>query len=63
MALHGPRSVGKTTLLSDFADTRNVEVLDLDDPAILDAVVANTTLAVSGPTPVCIDEYQKALPF
>lgn len=61
VALHGPRSVGKTTLLRAFADHHEVEVLDLDDPAVLEAAVANPTLAVSGPAPVCIDEYQKAL--
>ena len=60
IALHGPRSVGKSTLLQAFAGTRGVAVVDLDDPEVLDAVIANPTLAVNGPTPVCIDEYQKA---
>ena len=60
IALHGPRSVGKSTLLQAFAATRGVAVVDLDDPEVLDAVIANPTLAVNGPTPVCIDEYQKA---
>jgi predicted AAA+ superfamily ATPase len=60
IALHGPRSVGKSTLLQAFAGTRDVEVVDLDDPEVLDAVIANPTLAVNGPAPMCIDEYQKA---
>ncbi len=61
VALHGPRSVGKSTLLQAFAAANDVGVLDLDDPATLDAVEANPAAAVSGPTPLCVDEYQKAL--
>lgn len=60
IALHGPRSVGKSTLLRSYADDRGVAVVDLDDPEVLDAVVPNPTLAVGGAPPVCIDEYQKA---
>ncbi|MHB8263032.1 MAG: ATP-binding protein [Acidimicrobiales bacterium] len=60
VALHGPRSVGKSTLLREFAAGEGVDVVDLDDPEVLDAAVANPALAVSGPVPVCIDEYQKA---
>lgn len=60
IALHGPRSVGKSTLLQAFAEHRGVPVVDLDDPEVLDAVVANPALVMNGPTPVCIDEYQKA---
>ena len=60
VALHGPRSVGKSTLLREFAAGRGVDVIDLDDPEVLDAAIANPALAVSGPAPVCIDEYQKA---
>ena len=36
IALHGPRSVGKSTLLQSFASEHGVEVVDLDDPAVLD---------------------------
>ncbi len=61
IALHGPRSVGKSTLLQAFAADRGVSVIDLDDPPTLEAVQANTTLATAGPPPLCIDEYQKAL--
>ena len=61
VALHGPRSVGKSTVLRAFAAASDVEVIDLDDPAMVDVVEANSTAVVSGPTPLCIDEYQKAL--
>lgn len=60
IALHGPRSVGKSTLLAAFAATRGVPVLDLDDNAVRDAVLANPSLAVGEHTPVCLDEYQRA---
>ena len=60
IALHGPRSVGKSTLLRNFATSRGVEAIDLDDPVSLDAALANPTQIVSGRAPVCLDEYQKA---
>jgi len=60
IALHGPRSVGKSTLLATFAATRGVPVLDLDDNAVRDAVLADPSLAVNEHTPVCLDEYQRA---
>ncbi len=60
IALHGPRSVGKSTLLREFAAARDVPVIDLDDAAVRDLVVANPTAAVSQHTPVCLDEYQWA---
>ena len=59
VALHGPRSVGKSKLLRDFADGRGVAVVDLDDPAVLEAVASSPGLAVRGSSPVCIDEYQR----
>jgi predicted AAA+ superfamily ATPase len=58
VALHGPRSVGKSTVLLDFARRRGSQVIDLDDPATRDAVLANVTLALSAESPVCLDEYQ-----
>lgn len=61
IALHGPRAVGKSTLLRTFAENHGVAVIDLDDPGVLDAVLANPATAVSGAGPVCIDEYQHAL--
>jgi predicted AAA+ superfamily ATPase len=60
IAIHGPRSVGKSTLLRSFALSRGVEVVDLDNPAIRDAAIANPAVVVGGPVPVCLDEYQKA---
>jgi predicted AAA+ superfamily ATPase len=35
-------------------------VLDLDDNAVRDAVLANPSLAVCEHIPVCLDEYQRA---
>jgi predicted AAA+ superfamily ATPase len=58
IALHGPRAVGKSTVLRTLAASRNVPVLDLDDPGTRDAVRVNPTLAVAEDAPVCIDEYQ-----
>lgn len=58
IALHGPRSVGKSTLLAEFARRSGVPVTDLDDPATQDAVRANPASAVAGPSPICLDEYQ-----
>ena len=60
IALHGPRSVGKSTLLHIFAASRGVPVLDLDDAATRDAVLANPSVAVGQRTPICLDEYQRA---
>jgi predicted AAA+ superfamily ATPase len=60
IAIHGPRSVGKSTLLRRFAQRRGVDVVDLDDPLVRDAVAASPAGAVSGQRPVCIDEYQRA---
>ncbi len=58
IALHGPRSVGKSTLLRQVAIEHDATVLDLDDPTIREAVAANPRTAVDGTTPICIDEYQ-----
>jgi uncharacterized protein len=60
IAIHGPRAVGKSTVLAVFAASRGVPVLDLDDLAVRDAVVTNPTLAVGEAAPVCVDEYQRA---
>lgn len=58
IALHGPRSVGKSTVLASFARAHGVPVIDLDDPATREAVAANVASAVGQHTPVCLDEYQ-----
>ncbi|MDR1513293.1 MAG: ATP-binding protein [Propionibacteriaceae bacterium] len=60
IAIHGPRSVGKSTLLRGFAQRHGVDVVDLDDPLVRDAVAASPSAAVGGQRPVCVDEYQKA---
>jgi predicted AAA+ superfamily ATPase len=59
IALHGPRSVGKSTVLRILAEAHGVEVIDLDDLRIRDAVAGNPTLLTGGETPLCIDEYQR----
>jgi predicted AAA+ superfamily ATPase len=58
IALHGPRSVGKSTLLRELAQARGVEVIDLDNLAVRDAARASPSLAIGGPGLACIDEYQ-----
>jgi predicted AAA+ superfamily ATPase len=54
----GLRPVGKTTLLRHLAGVHGVRIVDLDDLATRDAVASDPALFVSGPGPVCIDEYQ-----
>lgn len=56
--MHGPRSVGKSTVLRRFADEHGVDVIDLDDLVVRDAVAASPSAITSGATPICIDEYQ-----
>ncbi len=58
--IQGPRSVGKSTLLSEFAAARNVNVLNLDHRPTRLAVAQDPSFFVKGPGPICIDEYQKA---
>ncbi|MDP9799900.1 putative AAA+ superfamily ATPase [Catenuloplanes nepalensis] len=60
IALHGPRSVGKSTVLSVLADARGVPVLDLDELGTRDAVTANPQTAVATQGLLCVDEYQHA---
>ena len=60
VALHGPRSVGKSTVLAQFAAARGVPVIDFDDAEIREAATRNPSLFASGSKPVCIDEYQRA---
>lgn len=59
VALHGPRSVGKSTVLRVFADAHGVEVVDLDDIEVREAVEGNLGMVTGGTTPLCIDEYQR----
>src|SRR5437870_4117780 len=62
VVLNGARTVGKSTLLRGCARARGVPVLDLDDPPTRQAMEADPMLLVSGPEPVCIDEFQHVLP-
>jgi uncharacterized protein len=58
IVLQGPRSVGKSTLLTALAQPAGREIVDLDDLATRDAVRADPALFVRGPAPVLIDEFQ-----
>lgn len=58
IVLHGPRAVGKSTLLRRLAARFDREVIDLDEPAVRDAVAAGPSFALGGDAPVFIDEYQ-----
>ena len=53
--------MGKSTLLREVARLRGGEIIDLDDPAIQEAVRADPARAIAGQGLVCVDEYQKAL--
>ena len=56
--LEGARTVGKSTLLRELASRTATEVIDLDDLPTRDAVAADPTTMLGGPSPVLIDEYQ-----
>ncbi len=60
IALHGARSVGKSTLLSQVAAASGGTLVDLDDLALRDLVRIDPSAFVTGPSPVCIDDYQHA---
>ena len=59
VALHGPRSVGKSTVLRAFAAQAGSTVIDLDDIEVREAVEGNLASAVSTATTLCVDEYQR----
>ena len=44
-------------MLGAIARGSDVEITDLDDPAVRARVAASPSDAVRGPSPVCIDEY------
>ncbi|NAZ80239.1 DUF4143 domain-containing protein [Kineococcus sp. R8] len=54
VALEGAKGVGKTRTALQHART----VVQLDDPAQRDLVVADPNRALRGPTPVLVDEWQ-----
>lgn len=59
IALHGPRSVGKSTVLRAIAEEVGGSVIDLDDVEVREAIQGNLAASVRTGSPVCIDEYQR----
>jgi len=58
VVLNGPRTVGKSTLLSQLAGRLGRPVIDCDDPATRAAVRADPARFVESDQTVLIDEYQ-----
>jgi predicted AAA+ superfamily ATPase len=58
--IQGPRSVGKSTLLRQVAESVGGTVVDADDTATLAALRRDPAAFVDAPGPVLIDEYQRA---
>lgn len=58
VVLHGPRAVGKSTLLRRIADRCGRPVLDLDEPETRELVAGGPSFAIAGGGPVLVDEYQ-----
>ena len=58
VVLNGPRTVGKSTLLSELAGRLGRAVIDCDDPATRAAVRSDPARFVESDQPVLIDEYQ-----
>jgi len=58
IVLNGPRTVGKSTLLSQLAQRLRRPVIDCDDPATRAAVRNDPARFVESDAPVLIDEYQ-----
>ena len=58
IAVHGARTVGKSTLLRSLASSAGRGLVDLDDPASRDAVEANLSAFAGADSPVFVDEYQ-----
>src|SRR5271169_3499265 len=58
VVLNGPRTVGKSTLLSELAERLGRAVIDCDDLATRVAVRDDPARFVESDQPVLIDEYQ-----
>lgn len=58
IVLNGPRTVGKSTLLSQLGERLGQAVIDCDDPATRSAVRDDLARFVESGQPVLIDEYQ-----
>ncbi len=57
--VEGPRSVGKSTIVSEFAKGAGVDVINLEDANVEKAVRNDPAFFVGGSPLVIIDEYQK----
>jgi predicted AAA+ superfamily ATPase len=60
VAVHGARTVGKSTLVRALAASAGRSVVDLDQPETRDAVDASPSAFAAGDPPIFIDEYQHA---
>ncbi len=60
VAVHGARTVGKSTMVQALAASAGRSVVDLDDPETRDAVDASPSAFAAAEPPVFIDEYQHA---
>lgn len=59
VVLHGPRTVGKSTLLRRLATRLNGQLVDLDECAARTVAAADPPLYTTGDRLVLIDEYQR----
>jgi len=59
VALQGPRSVGKSTVLNEIARQHSARVINLDLPDVRAAVQSDLRRYVQQPGTVFIDEYQR----
>lgn len=58
----GARTCGKSTLLSQCAESKGVPIVDLDDDTVRGVVAQDVSGYLARlPRPVCIDEFQRAL--
>jgi len=60
LLLEGPRGVGKSLLLAQFAEAIGQPVLDLDQAAYRQFARDTPSVVTQGSPPVIIDEYQRA---
>ena len=59
VALQGPRSVGKSTVLNEIARHHNATVINLDLPNVRAAAQADPRSYLHQPSTVFIDDYQR----
>lgn len=60
VAVHGARTVGKSTMVRALAASADRPVFDLDDPETRDAVETSPSAFAAADPPVFVDEYQHA---